>query len=122
LNHAFLLELSLVNWAVEAPDGRRDGRPRAAATANSDTTASAFIARAKPALNASGSSAVPAWPNTSTANATPNTPPRKRSALKTPEARPSAAGATAPSAAACAAGIAAETPMPAAISAGTSAA
>ena len=50
----------------------------------------------------------------------PNTPPSSRSVLFTPDAFPTASGATAPMTAFCAEGSAIETPQPAITSAGTS--
>ncbi len=49
----------------------------------------------------------------------PNVPPKKRAMLKTPDAFPISAGATALSTAVCAAGIASETPAPAMTSGAT---
>jgi hypothetical protein len=52
--------------------------------------------------------------NMATATATPNTPPRKRSVVKVPEALPTSALATALTTAFWAAGSAVATPAPAA--------
>ncbi len=70
------------------------------------------MAHANPVENRARVSYPPAKLKTTTATATPKTPPSCRNVLKTPEARPISASGTALTAAFCAAGSASEIPSP----------
>ena len=98
---------------------RRAGCHVPANAPNSDKTAETPIAAAKPALKAWGDPKLPLAANTATAIAIPDTPPRRRSMLKVPDAFPISVCTTELNTAFWAAGIAMETPAPAMISGAT---
>src|SRR5262249_26265932 len=98
---------------------RRAGCHIPANAPNSDKTAETPIAGANPALKVRGELRLPLPAKTATAIAIPETPPRKRSMLKVPDALPISVCATELKTALWAAGIAMETPAPATISGAT---